>query len=91
MYLVVLHEQNYGEIVRRNSYSSDPLLGEYAIASGGYVDEKVNLLEGYPRLGEIKGAAIVFWSSDLVIEKDGSRDSIRLSGSVPIRLPVFAR
>jgi len=88
MYLVVLHERHFGEVVRRTSYSGDPLLGSYSILSGGFVEEDVSLTISYPELSELRGSALVFWSADIPYVAGRRECNVRMSGSLRVSLPI---
>jgi hypothetical protein len=88
MYLVVVFERNFGEVVKRTSFSTDPQLGNYEIAPGGYVDEMFALLPAFSSLSKLEGTAVVFWSTDLHVLNSGKECQIRLDGSKRIELPL---
>jgi hypothetical protein len=88
MYFAVLHKRGYGKTIPQTRFSGDPGVGEYEIMPGGEVVERIRLLSSYPPLAELKGTAIVFWSSDLLATVEGKELKVRLSGSVELALPV---
>ena len=89
MYLVVLLEKNYGQVISPNNiFGGDPAVGTYSLRNKESVEEKIDLIALYPELATSCGNALVFWSTDLHFYTGSNSKSERLSGSLRVNLPL---
>jgi hypothetical protein len=89
IYIVILLKKEFGEVIERSrTFGGDPPVGSYRLGSHETAVEMAYLPTRWPRLMELDGPAIIFWSADVALRRGAIDCSIRVSGSLQVDLPL---